>query len=130
MRTATSCGTRTGTSFTITTPTTIPGTVTAGTTVTAGRSTVVIRLIPRPAAAAAAVWAAVPAARPARPAAAGSAAPATPPREADMERHTCTPRPDWQSRVEAQGLAYHTIDDQPYWDESAFYQFRSAEIDE
>jgi glutathionylspermidine synthase len=47
-----------------------------------------------------------------------------------MERHTCTPRPDWQSRVEAQGLAYHTIDDQPYWDESAFYQFRSAEIDE
>ncbi|HEX4591455.1 MAG TPA: glutathionylspermidine synthase family protein [Gemmataceae bacterium] len=47
-----------------------------------------------------------------------------------MERHTCTPRPDWQARVEGQGMAYHTIDEQPYWDESAFYQFRSSEIDE
>jgi glutathionylspermidine synthase len=47
-----------------------------------------------------------------------------------MERHAATPRPDWQSRVEGQGLEYHTIDGQPYWDESAFYQFRSAEIDE
>ncbi len=47
-----------------------------------------------------------------------------------MERCPCTPRPDWQSRVEGQGLQYHTIDGEPYWDESAYYQFRSAEIDE
>ncbi len=47
-----------------------------------------------------------------------------------MQRHTCPPRPDWQARVEGQGLHYHTIDDQPYWDESAYYAFGSAEIDE
>jgi glutathionylspermidine synthase len=47
-----------------------------------------------------------------------------------MERHTCTPRPDWPARVESQGLHYHTIDGEPYWDESAFYSFKSSEIDE
>jgi len=47
-----------------------------------------------------------------------------------MERQLCTPRPDWQARVESQGLQFHTIDGLPYWDENAFYQFPSAEIDE
>src|SRR3954447_5889884 len=47
-----------------------------------------------------------------------------------MERHTSTPRPDWSARVESQGLHYHTIDGEPYWDESAYYSFRSSEIDE
>ena len=47
-----------------------------------------------------------------------------------MQRIAGEPRPDWQARVEGQGLQYHTIDGQPYWDEGAYYAFRSAEIDE
>jgi glutathionylspermidine synthase len=47
-----------------------------------------------------------------------------------MERIAATPRPDWQARVEEKGLTFHTLEGRPYWDESAFYQFRAAEIDE
>lgn len=47
-----------------------------------------------------------------------------------MRRITNNPRPDWKSTVESQGLIYHTIDGQKYWDESAYYEFRSSEIDE
>ena len=47
-----------------------------------------------------------------------------------MRRHSIAPREDWQTKVEAQGLHYHTADDVPYWDESAYYEFRSSEIDE
>src|SRR5438874_2352285 len=48
-----------------------------------------------------------------------------------MQRITAVPRPDWQARVESQGLHYHTADDgRPYWDESAYYAFRAGEIDE
>src|SRR5438034_10150087 len=47
-----------------------------------------------------------------------------------MQRIACDPRPDWQARVEGQGLHYHTIDGQPYWDERAYYAFRTSEIDE
>ena len=47
-----------------------------------------------------------------------------------MRRHPLTPRPDWQRKVEAVGLAFHTLDDgTPYWDESAAYEFTAAEID-
>jgi glutathionylspermidine synthase len=51
-----------------------------------------------------------------------------------MQRHTLTPRPNWQSIVEQQGLTFHTPealtpDARPYWDESACYEFTSAEID-
>ncbi|WP_027344688.1 glutathionylspermidine synthase family protein [Hamadaea tsunoensis] len=52
-----------------------------------------------------------------------------------MKRVTCTPRPDWRTTVESQGLLYAVIPDdngQPatYWDESAYYEFTSAEIDD
>jgi glutathionylspermidine synthase len=47
-----------------------------------------------------------------------------------MERQICTPRPDWQARVESQGLQFHTIDGVPYWDESAYYRFGTSEIDD
>jgi glutathionylspermidine synthase len=47
-----------------------------------------------------------------------------------MHRIALQPRDNWQSRVESAGMAYHTIDNQPYWDESACYRFNSAEIDE
>jgi glutathionylspermidine synthase len=47
-----------------------------------------------------------------------------------MRRLTVTPRSDWQSRVERVGLTFHTLSDgAPYWDESAYWEFTSAEID-
>lgn len=47
-----------------------------------------------------------------------------------MKRMTSPPRLDWQARVESQGLHYHTPDGVPYWDETAYYQFSTGEIDE
>ncbi len=46
-----------------------------------------------------------------------------------MRRNFCTPRDNWQETVESQGFHYHTVDDQPYWDESAYYEFTAAEVD-
>ncbi|HSR37158.1 MAG TPA: glutathionylspermidine synthase family protein, partial [Desulfurivibrionaceae bacterium] len=46
-----------------------------------------------------------------------------------MERIALTPRPDWQTTVESQGLTFHTIDGEVYWDESACYRFTATEID-
>lgn len=46
-----------------------------------------------------------------------------------MKRILLSPRPNWQKRVEELGLVYHTINDAPYWDESACYKFSSAEVD-
>ena len=49
-----------------------------------------------------------------------------------MIRIPLTPRPDWQRKVASQGLTYHSpaaMAPQPYWDESAAYQFTAAEID-
>ena len=42
-----------------------------------------------------------------------------------MKRVACSPRFEWQARVEQDGLTFHD----GYWDESAFYSFSSAEID-
>lgn len=47
-----------------------------------------------------------------------------------MERIVTPPRFDWQEKVTAHGLNFHTIDGQPYWDETAYYSFSSSEIDE
>src|SRR4026208_569473 len=46
-----------------------------------------------------------------------------------MERHSVAPRQGWQSTVEAQGLIWHSDADGPYWDESAYYSFSTAEIE-
>jgi len=46
-----------------------------------------------------------------------------------MERRASEPRPNWPKRVESHGLLYHTLGGVPYWDESAYYAFRPAEID-
>jgi glutathionylspermidine synthase len=47
-----------------------------------------------------------------------------------MRRLIVNPRNDWQKRVERIGLTYHTLaDGTPYWDESAYWEFRSSEID-
>ena len=49
-----------------------------------------------------------------------------------MQRIPLTPRPDWKTKVEQHGLTFHSpavMAPQPYWDESAAYQFTAAEID-
>ena len=46
-----------------------------------------------------------------------------------MRRIASRPRPNWQLRVEEAGLAWHTSE-QPYWNESAFYEFTAKEVDE
>jgi glutathionylspermidine synthase len=48
-----------------------------------------------------------------------------------MKRIPLTPRPDWQSKVEAAGLVYHSPAGMPhpYWDESAAYEFSAREVD-
>ena len=48
-----------------------------------------------------------------------------------MKRIALAPRPDWQSRVEAAGLTFHSPAGlpYPYWDESAAYEFTASEVD-
>ncbi len=47
-----------------------------------------------------------------------------------MRRRVITPRSGWQESVRRVGLTYHTLNDgSPYWDESAYWEFTSAEID-
>jgi glutathionylspermidine synthase len=45
-----------------------------------------------------------------------------------MRRVASPPRANWQSKVEAGGLTWHTPG-QPYWNESAFYEFTAREVD-
>lgn len=45
-----------------------------------------------------------------------------------MQRISITPRQKWQDLVEKQGFLYHTLDDVPYWNESACYKFSETEI--
>ena len=47
-----------------------------------------------------------------------------------MLRISTEPRADWRKIVESQGLLFHSIDGEPYWDESAYYLFELAEIDQ
>jgi glutathionylspermidine synthase len=57
------------------------------------------------------------------------------PAEVIVKRLPADPRPDWQQIVERDGLVYHSMHDDngqaiPYWDESAYYSFEPAEIEE
>lgn len=47
-----------------------------------------------------------------------------------MQRIVTPPRLNWQGIVEEQGMRYHTIDSEVYWDESCYYSFTCEEIDE
>jgi glutathionylspermidine synthase len=47
-----------------------------------------------------------------------------------MRRIAITPRPNWKERLESTGLIFHSADGEPYWDESACYEFTSDEVDE
>lgn len=46
-----------------------------------------------------------------------------------MRRVTLPPRPDWIEQVERLGFAFHTIDGETYWDESAAFAFTLEEIE-
>ena len=46
-----------------------------------------------------------------------------------MRRVTLPPRPDWVEQVERLGFAFHTIDGETYWDESAAFAFTLEEIE-
>jgi glutathionylspermidine synthase len=45
-----------------------------------------------------------------------------------MKRREITPRNNWRQKVEEVGLLYHSLDGQPYWNESACYEFTMAEV--
>ena len=46
-----------------------------------------------------------------------------------MQRHQITPRPDWRERARELGFAFAEIAGEPYWDETAAWEFTAAEID-
>jgi glutathionylspermidine synthase len=46
-----------------------------------------------------------------------------------MRRHRLSPRPDWRERARQLGFAYAEIAGEPYWDETACWEFTAAEID-
>jgi glutathionylspermidine synthase len=46
-----------------------------------------------------------------------------------MRREILTPRRDWQPKVEALGLDFHTTDGEAYWWEAACYAFSADEVD-
>jgi glutathionylspermidine synthase len=46
-----------------------------------------------------------------------------------VKRYEITPRSDWAAQVEAVGFDFHTVEGTPYWDESAYWHFESAEVD-
>jgi glutathionylspermidine synthase len=48
---------------------------------------------------------------------------------ADMRRVACTEREDWRQQAENTGFDFHTINGEPYWDESAYYAFTLEEIE-
>ena len=47
-----------------------------------------------------------------------------------MKRVNSAPRPGWQAFAESVGFNFHTFDGEPYWDESAFYQFSLEQIEQ
>ncbi|HLH88385.1 MAG TPA: glutathionylspermidine synthase family protein [Xanthobacteraceae bacterium] len=46
-----------------------------------------------------------------------------------MQRIACEERHDWREKAEAVGFLFHTMDGEPYWDESAYYGFALREIE-
>src|SRR3954447_7845706 len=45
-----------------------------------------------------------------------------------MRRIANAPRAEWQKKVESVGLTWHS-GEQPYWNESAYYEFTAKEVD-
>ena len=47
-----------------------------------------------------------------------------------MRRIAIEARPDWRRRAEDCGFAFHTIDGEPYWDETAYYAFELRQVED
>ncbi|HLN08246.1 MAG TPA: glutathionylspermidine synthase family protein, partial [Xanthobacteraceae bacterium] len=47
-----------------------------------------------------------------------------------MQRIPCRERADWRELAEQTGFAFHTIDGESYWDETAYWGFTLTEIEE
>ena len=47
-----------------------------------------------------------------------------------MQRRAIAPRAKWKERARETGFTYHTPDGETYWDESAFYAFSLAQIED
>ncbi|MBD2783974.1 glutathionylspermidine synthase family protein [Xenorhabdus sp. DI] len=47
-----------------------------------------------------------------------------------MKRISITERPDWREKAAEFGFNFHTMYDQPYWSEEAYYQFTLNQIEE
>ena len=47
-----------------------------------------------------------------------------------MQRKSTPLRPNWEKTIESQGFLFHSVEGQPYWDESHYYEFTSKEVDE
>ncbi|GMR26140.1 glutathionylspermidine synthase family protein [Stenotrophomonas sepilia] len=47
-----------------------------------------------------------------------------------MQRIRIAERAQWRARAEEAGFRFHTIDGQPYWDESAYYAFTLRQIEQ
>jgi len=47
-----------------------------------------------------------------------------------MKRINSTPRPGWKAFAESVGFNFHTFDGEPYWDETAYYQFSLEQIEQ
>lgn len=47
-----------------------------------------------------------------------------------MLRVPCSERPDWQQSANEYGFHFHTLYGEPYWDESAYYQFSLKQIED
>ncbi|GAA4886897.1 glutathionylspermidine synthase family protein [Ferrimonas pelagia] len=46
-----------------------------------------------------------------------------------MQRHLVTPRSHWQAQAKEYGFHFHTMYDEPYWDESRYYAFTLDQIE-
>lgn len=46
-----------------------------------------------------------------------------------MDRITIVPRVDWQKKVEDCGLIWHSVDNRPYWNESAYYHLTKIDYE-
>ena len=47
-----------------------------------------------------------------------------------MRRVSLPERAEWRDHAARAGFTFHTFDDEPYWDESAYYAFTLAEIED
>lgn len=46
-----------------------------------------------------------------------------------MRRIATQPRAEWKQQAQEYGFKFHTFDGEPYWDETAYYEFRLEQIE-